>query len=583
MQTWVVPSCVQSVTLECYGAQGGTGASGGNISTGGAGGLGSKVIAVSNNLTAGSVLNIFVGGAGATPVGGFNGGGNGGSQNAGGGGGATDIRLNAVTAISRILVAAGGGGGGRGGCEGTTPSPFNVMGGTGGSGGANGLIGINAPTPGGLAGAGGGGTITSTSSFGGAAGIGCGGFLGQPGVAGNNVGIGGVGGNGQTCCCVTFQSIPGGGGGGGGFIGGGGGGGGSAGTTGCSGNDKGAGGGGAGGTNTVIGVFTNTAVIPSFQTGNGLVIITYSLASPPTIVLSNSLICDGNTVTITASGATTYTWTNFGNNASINVSPSVTTVYLLNTTLASNSGPCTQSASASVSVNPSPTISIAASTNTICAGSSATILASGASSYTWSNAVLNASFVASPTITTVYTATSTANVNSCTAVKSLTLSVNPKPTIIAVTNSTMICEGESATLTVSGASTYSWNTNTTSSTTIISPSVNTIYTVTGTDINGCSNTSTITQFVTRCLDIKSSNGTEASLQNPYPNPNNGLFTIELKANAQVKITDITGRAVYKEILKAGKHPINIQNQANGSFFLQISQDGNEQTIKIIKE
>ena len=266
MQTFAVPAGVGSVQLNVYGAQGGNGAAGGNSAQGGAGGLGGYATGTLA-VTPGQVLNIFVGGQGTTPTGGFNGGGNGGNQNAGGGGGASDVRVGGTADANRIIVAGGGGGGGRAGCETNI-----VAGGVGGAGGGgNGANGTDAPTSGGSAGGGKGGTTAAA----GAAGTGCAGFLGSPGSGTLGSSTGGNGGAGQSCCCFTFGSIPAGGGGGGGFQGGFGGGGGSAGTTGCSGNDKGAGGGGAGGTSFIGGV-TGGTTANGTQLGNGLVRVCYT-------------------------------------------------------------------------------------------------------------------------------------------------------------------------------------------------------------------------------------------------------------------------------------------------------------------
>ncbi len=265
METWTVPlDACDSIKIEVWGAAGGSGATGGIGASGGAGGLGGYIIATFPAIP-GQVLNIFVGGQGATPTGGFNGGAAGGNQNAGGGGGASDVRFGGTAEANRIITAGGGGGGGRAGCE----SSATINGGTGGSGGGgNGGNGVDAPTSGGVAGGGGGGV----GAAGGGAGIGCGGFLGAPGAPASG-GTGGAGGGGQACCCFGSPSIPGGGGGGGGLIAGGGGGGGSAGTTGCSGNDKGAGGGGAGGSTGTVGF--NSVITPGVNVGNGMIIIHY--------------------------------------------------------------------------------------------------------------------------------------------------------------------------------------------------------------------------------------------------------------------------------------------------------------------
>ena len=110
-QQWVVPTNVTTIDIRAWGAQGQSNA-GGIL-----GGLGAY-IAGSLTVTAGDVLNIFVGGGGdISTLGGWNGGGDAGlvgatAALAGGGGGATDIRLNGVDLFDRIVVAAGGGGAG---------------------------------------------------------------------------------------------------------------------------------------------------------------------------------------------------------------------------------------------------------------------------------------------------------------------------------------------------------------------------------------------------------------------------------------------------------------------------------------
>ena len=262
LQTFTVPCGVTQIYVTAYGAEGGAGALGGDAASGGVGGKGS-VVSGYLSVTPGQILNLYVGGAGATGTGGYNGGGNGGSENGGGGGGATDIRYPGTTVSDRLLVAAGGGGGGRAGCESNV-----INGGAGGNGDGNGTNGNNSID-------GGGGTGGIGLNFG-VKGIGCSSFLGENGTTGNVAGIGGNGGNGQNCCCYSYPSIPGGGGGGGGYIGGGGGGGGSAGTIACSGNFKGAGGGGAGGI-SYMGNIGLGKLLTGIKTGNGKITISYDI------------------------------------------------------------------------------------------------------------------------------------------------------------------------------------------------------------------------------------------------------------------------------------------------------------------
>lgn len=136
IQRWYVPSCVQRVRIEVWGAQGGNSVNCSNAGMvvqpdGGLGGYASGELNVVN----GQLLYIVVGGQGNVgrngyPDGGYNGGGDGGMY-AAGGGGATDIRTILHDLDSRLIVG-GGGGGGNTGCPDA---------GTGGNGG--GLLGQN--------------------------------------------------------------------------------------------------------------------------------------------------------------------------------------------------------------------------------------------------------------------------------------------------------------------------------------------------------------------------------------------------------------------------------------------------------
>ncbi len=241
MQPWTVPNCITQVTVTMAGAQGGTGGYTGTNpeSSGGNGGSISGVMPV----VGGSVLDIYVGGAGTNGsssgngVGGFNGGGNGWWYSpwywGGGGGGASDIRIAPYALANRVVVAGGGGGAG-----------FNyAISGweAGGPGGAStGGYGFSGNCQCVSAGPGGGGTQLA----GGPAGTWGGYCTANPGV----LGIGGAD-------CNATQNA--GGGGGGGYYGGGG----------------GVWSGGGGGSNYTGGFTTTTSNAQGTQSANGFVTI----------------------------------------------------------------------------------------------------------------------------------------------------------------------------------------------------------------------------------------------------------------------------------------------------------------------
>ncbi|MGZ3863317.1 MAG: FG-GAP-like repeat-containing protein, partial [Bacteroidia bacterium] len=132
--------------------------------------------------------------------------------------------------------------------------------------------------------------------------------------------------------------------------------------------------------------------------------------------------------------------------------------------------------------------------NTICDGSSTNLVGNGAVNYNWSTGGTANNENFSPNVTTSYTLTGD-NGAGCTAIQEFTVIVNPLPAV-TIGGGGSICLGGTTIITAAGASAYSWMPATgLNSVTIYnpaaSPTVTTDYTVTGTDVNGCTNTATI--------------------------------------------------------------------------------------------
>ncbi len=203
---------------------------------------------------------------------------------------------------------------------------------------------------------------------------------------------------------------------------------------------------------------------------------------------SNQTICSGATTTLTGSGATTYTW-NPGNltGTSVTVSPVSNTIYTVNGSV----GSCSASNTIAITVNSLPVILPSTSPSSICVGGSATLTASGASTYTWNPGnLIGSPQIVSPLTTTNYTVSGT-NASGCTNSQTITLTVNSLPVILPSASPATICAGASSTLTGTGASSYTWNPGSLiGSSATVSPLVTTQYTVSGT-LGGCSSQNTI--------------------------------------------------------------------------------------------
>ncbi|MFH0894059.1 MAG: PKD domain-containing protein [Bacteroidota bacterium] len=126
---------------------------------------------------------------------------------------------------------------------------------------------------------------------------------------------------------------------------------------------------------------------------------------PINVATSNdTTICAGDSVTLTASGATTYVWNTGVSTSSTTVNPIVTTTYVVTGT---NNG-CSATDAVVVNVIPNPVVN-AGIDQTICSGQTATLNASGATTYEWSNGVSTGSTTVSPIVSTTYTVTGTTN------------------------------------------------------------------------------------------------------------------------------------------------------------------------------
>lgn len=116
-----------------------------------------------------------------------------------------------------------------------------------------------------------------------------------------------------------------------------------------------------------------------------------------------------------------------------------------------------------VRVLPVPSLTVSSNTS-ICPGSSTTLTAGGASSYSWTPAgslgsPTSASTTATPTVSTTYTVTGTGS-NGCTATQTVSVSMLPKPTVSFNPSIQLICNGSpvtfSASVSGSGTMTYQW-------------------------------------------------------------------------------------------------------------------------------
>jgi hypothetical protein len=383
----------------------------------------------------GQVLSLVIGGGGKASQGW-----------GGGGGGASSIDAGTVNQV----IAGGGGGSARsggGGGNGGNPNGADGVdgGGKGGFGGANGI--------GGLGGALGtsGGPATQLDRKGGDGNGGPGG--GGP-LAGFGVGSGNGGSN------VGWSGF-----GGGGYGGGGGGGN-------SNSSDGGGGGGGSiGPVGSVYGVGSNA------NSGDGSIVFSYTPIPSLTVtpLLSSLSSCVGSNsisstvfsvsgqnltsnVTVTApsnfviannpSGFYSSTVVLDGSSGSVSstlyakLSSSAALGVKSGTITISSTGASDVTTAASGTVYAIPYISITETDvsgylndSKVCKGGSATLTASGGSSYSWSSGEITSTIIIAPSVNTTYTVTGT--LSGCSSTASITITVETLPTLSS--NSIFLC------------------------------------------------------------------------------------------------------------------------------------------------
>ena len=334
-------------------------------------------------------------------------------------------------------------------------------------------------------------------------------------------------------------------------------------------------------------------------------------------------VCAGTTVALFGTGADTYIWTN---NVIDNL-PFVATNSLLCLVMGTDTiTGCSNVDQVILTVNQLPAVNAGAD-QSICVGNSTVLSGSGANTYLWTNNITDG-LVFTPANTANYTLTGTDS-NGCVNTDQVLITVNAIPTVDAGPNQT-ICKGESVILSGTGALIYSWDNNVINGQSF-APSNTQMYTVIGTDSNGCQDddvvTVTVNQTSNSAMNVQALNsfilngqtynqsGTYyQTLTNSagcdstitlnlsldftgintlgkteklivFPNPIQNQFTIKglesLGKIESITIKDINGKSV--KILDDKNSIFTIAELSSGVYFLEVNSERYIGVEKIIKE
>jgi len=276
------------------------------------------------------------------------------------------------------------------------------------------------------------------------------------------------------------------------------------------------------------------------------------------IEASETELCFGNSLTLTATGAEEYTWS-LGIVNGVAFEPTETEIYSVSTL---DSNGCAGSNEVSITVNTLPNIEIEASETEICFGNALTLTATGAEEYSWSLGIVNG-VAFEPTETEIYSV-SAVDSNGCAGSNEVSILVNPIPEIDLGADIT-ICENAAPVSINAGShASYSWSTGATTASINVSTSGS--YSVEVSNAEDCLATDTIEVLVESCLGLYES---EQNIS-VYPNPATDVLHVNVNSNVEsiARVYDLNGKRIF-ELSFVHDFTVLLENWSTGTYTLEI--------------
>ena len=342
------------------------------------------------------------------------------------------------------------------------------------------------------------------------------------------------------------------------------------------------------------------AINSGTETSNASQPVTVHALPIITITPSKPFLCSGQDATLTANGALSYVWTPtvglyFFSNSSAYISPITTVSYTLS---GSDSFGCVGTTAYTMNVYNYPTLVIQPSPSSVCVGFVSTLTAFGANNFTWTSTNFSTGITQSTVTGGAGTYSLVGSNGGCLDSTTIEIGIAPSITVNITASRNTICVNDADSiipiiLTGTGAMNYTWKpydparmSYSLGTTTAISPSINTCYTLTGSTTN-CADTEEFCVNVTTCTalyEVKKSISVVV-----FPNPVTEKLFVHFgdAADYTLKLFSITGDVLYEGIRSVSENipqEIDLTLFPSGVYALHLSTNNLlSKTLRILKE
>lgn len=285
---------------------------------------------------------------------------------------------------------------------------------------------------------------------------------------------------------------------------------------------------------------------------------------------SDSAFCGTGTIDAGNAGSS-YLWND--NTTSQTLTASTSGTYFVTVT---DSLGCAANDTISVTINSNPVVNIGPDTSDCM---SITLSSNMNGMLMWSDNSMGNSIVVTTSGSYWLSATDSTG---CYGIDTVNVTIFGLPTVTASASSTSVCDLDADVL-LTGSPAGGAFTGTSVTGNNFDPSIGSgAYPIqyTYTDSNGCSGNSIITIAVSPCVGIQETN---SSVFTMFPNPATGVINLNLNADGStVEVFDVLGNKISgQKYNNAGSVQIDLSNQAQGVYFVQVTAGTNKMVQKVI--